>query len=92
MAKIVEAVKAKTKVNQWRNTDSVLTWFKGLNNKHKLNFVSFDIVNFYPSISEDLLRRAINWAKTLTTISEDDEEIIFACKESILYNGGTPWV
>ena len=55
LAKIVEQVKTKSKVNQWRNTDSVLSWFKGLNNKQKLNFISFDIVNFYPSISEDLL-------------------------------------
>ena len=57
-----------------------------------LNFISFDIVSFYPSISEELLRRAISWAGTLTTISEEDKEIIFACKESVLYNGDTPWV
>ena len=92
MAKIVEQVKTKSKVNQWRNTDSVLSWFKGLNNKQKLNFISFDIVNFYPSISEDLLRRAVRWAKTLTTISDEDIEIIFASKESVLYNGDVPWV
>ena len=47
LAKIVVDVKKKTKVNQWRNTDSVLTWFKGLNNKSKLNFISFDTVSFY---------------------------------------------
>ena len=92
LSKIVEQVKTKTNVNQWRNTDSVLTWFKGLNNKERLSFISFDIVSFYPSISEHLLRRAVSWAKTLTTISDEDEEIIFACKESILFNGGVPWV
>ena len=59
LAKIVEKVKAVTKVNQWRNTDSVLAWFKELPNKNRLNFISFDIVSFYPSISEDLLRKAI---------------------------------
>ena len=69
LAKNVEEVKSKTKVNQWKNTDSVLTWFKGLPNKQRLNFISFDIVSFYPSISEDLLRRAVSWASTLTTIS-----------------------
>ena len=36
LAKIVAKVKAKAKVNQWKNTDSVLTWFKGLNNKKRL--------------------------------------------------------
>ena len=92
LAKIVVDVKKKTKVNQWRNTDSVLTWFKGLNNKSKLNFISFDIVSFYPSISENLLRRAMEWAGTLTTITQDDKDIIFACKESVLYSSSSPWV
>ena len=92
LAKIVVDVKKKTKVNQWRNTDSVLTWFKGLNNKSKLNFISFDIVSFYPSISENLLRRAMEWAGTLTTITQEDKDIIFACKESVLYSNSSPWV
>ena len=30
--------------------------------------------------------------KTLTTISVEDSEIIFACKESFLYNGDVSWV
>ena len=60
MAKIVEKVKALTNVSQWRNTDFVLTWFKG-HNKLKLSFMSFDIVNLYPSISEDLLKRGSSY-------------------------------
>ena len=60
MAKIVEKVKALTNVSQWRNTDFVLTWFKG-HNKLKLSFISFDIVNFYPSISENLLKRGSSY-------------------------------
>ena len=60
MAKIVEKVKTLTNVSQWRNTDFVLTWFKG-HNKLKLSFMSFDIVNLYPSISEDLLKRGSSY-------------------------------
>ena len=60
--------------------------------KLRLTDLGLDIVNFYPSISEDLLRRAVSWAKTLTTISDEDIEIIFASKESVLYNGDVPWV
>ena len=92
MAKIVAEVKRKSEVNQWRNTDSVISLFKQLRNKERLNFISFDIVNFYPSISENLLRRAIAWASSLTTITEEDIEIIFACKESVLYSNSSPWV
>ena len=35
--------------------------------------------------------KSIDGANTLTTISED-KKIIFDCKESFLYNSGTPWV
>ena len=30
-------------LNQWRNTDTVLDWFKGIRNKHLCKFVVFDI-------------------------------------------------
>ena len=46
-------------VNQWRDTDSVITWFENIKNKNKCIFIQYDIVEFYPSISEDLLKRAI---------------------------------
>jgi hypothetical protein len=32
-------------------------------------FVSFDIVDFYPSISEHLLDEALSWALNLTDIA-----------------------
>ena len=42
-------------LNQWRNTDTVIDWFKGIRNKHLCNFVVFDIKEFYLSIPENLL-------------------------------------
>ena len=50
------------KVNQWKNTSSVLQWFGRLTNKSDLSFICFDVVEFYPSISEDLLNRALDFA------------------------------
>ena len=46
-------------VNQWRDNDSVIAWFENIKNKNKCIFMQHDIVEFYPSISEDLLKRAI---------------------------------
>ena len=37
-----------TKVNQWKNTSSVLQWFKQLANKGGSAFICFDVVEFYP--------------------------------------------
>ena len=46
-------------VSQWRDTNSVITWFENIKNKSKCIFMQYDIVEFCLSISEDLLKRAI---------------------------------
>ena len=56
--KINTKVHLLTNANQWKNTCSVIEWFKNLNNKHLLTFLSFDIVDFYPSITENLLTKS----------------------------------
>ena len=58
------------KINQWKNTQGVVDWFKNLRNKKKLKFVVFDIENFYPSISEKLLKDALNFAKSKVKIKK----------------------
>ena len=57
--------KKKKKVNQWRNTLTVIDWFKNLADKQKRKFIKFDIAEFYPSISEDLLKKSIIYAKSI---------------------------
>ena len=41
--------------NQWTCTGEVVKWFIKLEDKKLLNFVKFDIVDYYPSITEDIL-------------------------------------
>ena len=79
------------KLQQWKNNQSVIKWFNGLSNKQKLSFIQFDMVNFYPSISEALLHNAIEWASEHVNISEEDKEIIFQSKKALLYNKDQPW-
>ena len=56
--------KKTTNVNQWRNTDAVVTWFQNIENKDICSFIKFDIVDFYPSISKDIITNAISFAKS----------------------------
>ena len=56
-------VREETKFLQWRNTNSVIKWFKEIKNKKKCKFLKFDIAEFYPSISKKLLSDSINFAK-----------------------------
>ena len=46
-------------VNQWRDTDTVSTWFKNIKNKDKCVFMQYDIEEYYPSVTEDLLRKLL---------------------------------
>ena len=54
------------KINS-RNTQQVISRFGNINNKDRHSFISFDIVDFYPSISEKLLNEALAWASDLAT-------------------------
>ena len=46
-----------------KNTNSVISWFKQLQDKNRLSFVNFDAESFYLSISENLFQEAIKFAK-----------------------------
>ena len=70
---------------------SVLQWFKNLPNKCDSAFISFDVVQFYPSITEDLLGRALGFASNYATISAADHHVIMDAKQSLLFSNETPW-
>ena len=53
--------------------------------------MQFDINEFYPSISEELLRNSIKFAKNYATIEQEEEKLIMACRKSILFNDGRAW-
>ena len=55
LTRVVTLLRSKLKANSWKNTESVIKWFRKLENKKKLPFIQFDICEFYPSISETLL-------------------------------------
>jgi hypothetical protein len=93
--KIVEDINTRlreaTGLNQWKNTQSVVQWFKELPNKQNKSFIKFDIVNFYQTISEDLLSKAFTYAKTLVPLSSQDEAIVWHSRKSLLFIDGSAW-
>lgn len=54
-------------------------------NKRKCSFISFDVVEFYPSISESLLERALDFAANYVTIADDNRSIILEAKQPLLF-------
>ena len=79
-------------LQQWNNTNDVLNWFKNIRNKKLCKFMMFDIKEFYPSITEKLLKDAISFAKKHVPISNNDMKIIKHARKSLLYSNGKPWV
>ena len=63
-------IRKRTELNQWKNSLSVIDWFNNIKNKPDHSFLTFDIAEFYPSITEELLDKAIAWAQNYVTISE----------------------
>ena len=93
--KVNHACRDVSRVNQWRSTQEVLQWFSHVHSanptKEKAMFVQFDICEFYPSITEELLRNSLDFAKCHTSIDQEDEDLIMACRKSVLFNNGKVW-
>ena len=79
---INSTIRGKTQVNQWRNTKLVI----------ECSFIKFDIVDFYPSISEELLSKAIAYAQSVTTIEEKVIRTIYHSRKSLLFDRDNVWV
>ena len=92
LSEIILTVREKTGYNQWKNTDSVISWFKNLRTTARSSFIQCDICEYYPSITPELLRKAIIWARKHCDISADDERVIFQARKSFLFYKGQPWV
>ena len=79
------------KVNQWKNTDSVINWFSAIENKPQCALIQLDITEFYPSITEQILDDAINFDKQHTNITDKNLRIIKYCHKSLLFNNNESW-
>ena len=76
----------KTKLNQWHSTSSVTAWFSNIPKKNECKFLKFDIVNFYPSITKELLTASIGFAREHTEITDETINIIMHARKSLLFN------
>ena len=90
--KINSDIRHKLKLNQWKNTTDVITWFSKIDQKHECSFIQLDIKEFYPSITKIIFEDALNFAKTQTTIGRDEIRTIKHCRKSLLFSDNETWV
>ena len=63
-----------------------------MEDKSQHTFLIFDIVDFYPSISEALLKLVLGYARQFASVSDEDIEIIMHSRKTLLFNNNKPWV
>ena len=90
--KINSAVLSGTKINQWKNTSSIITWFEKITHKQTSSFICFDVENVYPSISSNLFKETIEFPREFIHISDDDLSIILQARKTLLIEGTAPWI
>ena len=90
--KLDKIIRASSAINQWRNTSSVIKWFQNLPEKNKSILLKFDIIDFYSSFIEKLLKNAILFAKRVTAVSNDTIKTILNSRKSLLFNSNNPWM
>ena len=68
LQKINKTLRSKLNLNQWQNSAEVIDWFKDIQQKSSHTFTVFDIQEFYPSITEKLLKDALAFAQRYVEI------------------------
>ena len=68
------------------NTTTVIERSKSLPQKDKWRFIKYDIVEFYPSILEELFNHSIPFARSITAISNPVIDIINYLRKSPLFD------
>ena len=79
-------------LNQQKNTSTVIIWFIPTQDKHLHSFLIFDIKDFYSSIKEKLLRKALKFVESYTDISDEGKRIINHSRKSLLFNSKQAWI
>ena len=88
---INQKIRDKLNLQQWRSTADTLNWFKNLKNKKQLKFIQLDIVDFYPSITEELFNSTLDFASETVHINTDTKTLLRNARKSILFHNNDVW-
>ena len=89
---INDSIRQQLSLKQWRSTSTVINWFKNIEAKNSKHFLQLDIIDFYPSISEELLTNALAFAKSMIQIEPSTTNIIMHSRKSLLFSDNTVWM
>ena len=91
--RILGKCRDKFNVNQLRSTDDSIKWFKAIENKPNKVLIKADIANFYPSITEEVVKNATRYFRDKDIdITEDEENVLLKSKIQMARAFGRNWV
>ena len=70
-------------MNRWKNTLTVLKWYNKIPSKTQCSFIKFDIESFYPSITQGLMNKAKESAKTIVDIPNEELSVIMQSQKTL---------
>ena len=56
----------------WQNSLDTIEWFKNIKHKNKTTLVQFDFMDFYPSVTKELLLQSFNLARNYKDITQEE--------------------
>ena len=80
--RIIEEIISSVTINHWKNTSVFLKWYSKIASKTQCSFIQFDIESFYPSITRGLINKAIEFAKTIVDIPDEDLSTIIESRKT----------
>ena len=63
----------------------MIKWFSKLGHKKKLRFLVFDVEKFYPSITSELLLKALKWARQYVDISDEEINVVMQARMAYMF-------
>ena len=87
--RIVTKIFNNSRYIQWKNSLDIIEWFKNIKHKNKTTVIQFDIIDSYLSINKELQLLSINLARNYMDITQEELDIILACRKSILCDNNT---
>ena len=85
-------IREKSNLLQWRSTQEAIEWFENIETKNKKELIQCDIESFYPSISENLLKKSLAFAEKFVTITNKERNTIMHARKTILKNNDETWI
>ena len=86
------SIRCKADVNQWRSTKEVIRWFNNLENKKQLSYLTFDIVDLYPLVTDNQLIKTLKWAQKYNNMAVTEFDPIMHARRTIPFDHkGNVW-